>query len=1378
MNNQSTNSTPASKPRKLVVKLLKAMLILGGLIALLITAAVVWLRTDSAANFLARKTEDLLAAQGLYLKIDAISGPLPSRLQLRGVELSDAGGVWLRTKGLALELSLSGLLSKTLVIDTISIDAPELIRLPELAAAESSPMQDQNNAGFSLNLPLNINLKQLSVKQAVIPWEILGLTPEPTLLPPITSEAEPASPLPTVSLFEQAMHHPLQINLNATGQLVQGTIQAELEAELRSGDTLGLDLTLAPARFSKPDEQNMEFSAVAQMNVHWLNRTDHLKLAAEATQTGSAWQVKQFRLNGLGLDVNANGEIDPDQKLLNALLELNAADNAEWQTVCEQIFGMKKDLPAALGNPLQVEITAQTAQPGNYSIEISRLIAGLISGEGHALLHLPDETKPGAGFAGNIDADMNFSVKDLAPFHNSLSGPLNAAFNATGDFNQANLRLMLNSPNLSVAEDEVHGLEFALNAALQNTLTDKPAGTGSISISSTSIPSRESELVSLNSNWQFSLDRIRGAESGFISLKDFSLLGFGVKANGQTNIELTSPFFNNNDKKPALWPQGLAINGGLHLAVDDWNPLSRLAGIPVLGEAAEATIDLANVHNVQSGQLNLKVKSLDLPLQEVQADRLVMRAQAAFKAQEPDLELAMAGMTGKAGKFQWSGFNLNVSGTAGKGDFNLSIQESSNEDAVSAKSKRNATKPAASAENMLALAGQYDLAGQTVKLDSLDAKYPSSRLKFHLLSPARFAFDKGIRVNGLDLGLEPKGNLKADAEISPHSFKAKLELSELPLSTINTLAGSSLPPGNLDISADFQNVNRGRLNAALRLDKYAAGLSNPLSAGAETGAQTSPFSSKAENLPPTEVPVSDSCDAGTTAHSPANILLQADLSGKSGRPVLNGEVNFNFQNSAVPQNSVASTTKAPLTFSLPLSVSSSGLPLPDMHAPFQANLTWLGEIAPLWELAPMPNMECSGLAQVNFQLRGSLNSPQFNGKAYVAAGEFEDKELGLLLSNIMLQAAANSQKELSIILSATDGGKGKLAFEGSYNPNIESALNLRGRIEHLTPLQRDDLSLTITGLANVYGPLSQLNVKINTIIEQGEIILLDSLMTGKVATLEISDPNAALLEKNSGANLDIHVNVPRQFYIRGRGLDSEWKGNLAITGTSASPVLLGSLNPVRGQFNLLSRNFNLEQGSIEFAGGSKINPALNLTLTYTATNLEAKILVRGTLDAPALSLESTPSLPQDEVLAQVLFGKDISELSRFEALQLASGLHTLTTGDSSFNILADMRETTGLDVLRLGSSADSQQQGPQASSQSGVSNLTSPGAAGRPGDQGETTLEAGKYISDSIYVGVEKGIAQESTAVRVDIELYPNVTLQGSTSTESSQVGLGWKKDY
>ncbi|MDL2209177.1 translocation/assembly module TamB [Desulfovibrio sp. OttesenSCG-928-O18] len=334
-------------------------------------------------------------------------------------------------------------------------------------------------------------------------------------------------------------------------------------------------------------------------------------------------------------------------------------------------------------------------------------------------------------------------------------------------------------------------------------------------------------------------------------------------------------------------------------------------------------------------------------------------------------------------------------------------------------------------------------------------------------------------------------------------------------------------------------------------------------------------------------------------------------------------------------------------------------------------------------------------------------------------------------------------------------------------------------MNHLEPLHRDDLFLRLSGRIDVDGPLDTMNVAVGLEVERGELSLLTTL-GGGVRTLEITDPSATPVSASAGPSCDIKVAIPGRFFIRGRGLDSEWEGNLAVKGPLSGPALTGSLKPVRGTFDLLSRPFAFDKGDISFFGGDRINPALNLALTYTGPNITAVVHAGGTAKKPELVMESRPPLPQDQIMAEVLFGKDFSQLSRFEALQVANSVRQLANiGDGGLDPLATMRTSLGLDMLRVGSS------GPEASDNRSVSGA--PGASAMGGGQssqanGESsatpTVEAGKYINDAIYVGVEQGATAESTGVRVEVELRPNLTLQGKSTARSSEVGLGWKRDY
>ena len=61
--------------------------------------------------------------------------------------------------------------------------------------------------------------------------------------------------------------------------------------------------------------------------------------------------------------------------------------------------------------------------------------------------------------------------------------------------------------------------------------------------------------------------------------------------------------------------------------------------------------------------------------------------------------------------------------------------------------------------------------------------------------------------------------------------------------------------------------------------------------------------------------------------------------------------------------------------------------------------------------------------------------------------------------------------------------------------------------------------------------------------------------------------------------LDVEMNVPGQAFVRGHGLDSEWRGKLVVTGTSNAPSIGGGLNVVRGSLNLLGKNFVIRRGT-------------------------------------------------------------------------------------------------------------------------------------------------------------------------------------------------------
>jgi translocation and assembly module TamB len=99
-------------------------------------------------------------------------------------------------------------------------------------------------------------------------------------------------------------------------------------------------------------------------------------------------------------------------------------------------------------------------------------------------------------------------------------------------------------------------------------------------------------------------------------------------------------------------------------------------------------------------------------------------------------------------------------------------------------------------------------------------------------------------------------------------------------------------------------------------------------------------------------------------------------------------------------------------------------------------------------------------------------------------------------------------------------------------------------------------------------------------------------------------------------------------------------------------------------------------------------------------------------------------------------------------------------------------------MLRLGSGQKKSER-----EYSGLAENTLPAApSGTDPSSSEDTslpsLEAGKYIHDNIYVGVEQGMEKDTAAVRVEVDLGHGLTLEGKSSSAAGEAGVGWKMEY
>lgn len=234
--------------------------------------------------------------------------------------------------------------------------------------------------------------------------------------------------------------------------------------------------------------------------------------------------------------------------------------------------------------------------------------------------------------------------------------------------------------------------------------------------------------------------------------------------------------------------------------------------------------------------------------------------------------------------------------------------------------------------------------------------------------------------------------------------------------------------------------------------------------------------------------------------------------------------------------------------------------------------------------------------------------------------------------------------------------------------------------------------------------------------------------------------------------LDIALRAAEKLFVSGMGLESEWRANLSVAGTSAAPRLSGSLNAVRGTLGFAGRSFELSEGAIDFTGEPQVDPRLRIAANETVNDLAVTVNIGGRASNPQIAFNSIPSLPQDEVLSRILFGSSMANLSAIQAVQLAASLNSLRARIGGPNPLGKLRAAAGIDRLRI---------------------LGADAATGRG-----TALAAGHYLTDDIYVELITD-TRGFTATQIEVSVTPWLSvLSQAGGSGSTNAEVRFHKDY
>src|SRR5581483_5811580 len=344
----------------------------------------------------------------------------------------------------------------------------------------------------------------------------------------------------------------------------------------------------------------------------------------------------------------------------------------------------------------------------------------------------------------------------------------------------------------------------------------------------------------------------------------------------------------------------------------------------------------------------------------------------------------------------------------------------------------------------------------------------------------------------------------------------------------------------------------------------------------------------------------------------------------------------------------------------------------------------------------------TGDLNVDTTIRGTTQDPKVGGSVRLAKANFRDYTQGINLTDIAAQIEGD-EKVLRIVNLTAKAAPGTLSATGTANildPGMPIDIKLTAK--NAQPITNNIITANVNADLHASGKAREkLDIGGTVHVNRAEVGI-PSGFPPNVAVLDVRRPGEAPPappEKPLLISLDITVDAPRQILVTGRGLDAELGAQLRIRGTTDSPQVTGGFHLQRGSFDIASTRLIFSMGRVTFNGAGlskKLDPTLDFTAQSTLSdNTTATVHITGFADSPKIELSSTPDMPQDEILARLLFGVPAAQLTALQVVQIGAALRTLSGGGggSSLNPLAKIQKALGLDRLSVGGASNNGQPG-------------------------------------------------------------------------------------
>jgi len=532
------------------------------------------------------------------------------------------------------------------------------------------------------------------------------------------------------------------------------------------------------------------------------------------------------------------------------------------------------------------------------------------------------------------------------------------------------------------------------------------------------------------------------------------------------------------------------------------------------------------------------------------------------------------------------------------------------------------------------------------------------------------------------------------------------------------------------------------------------------------------------SLNPLEVPISGELNFNGSFHEENGIstgdirasIINGIVSVQGGEESLaiQGDLEATLQRGHLSGKTYLTVNQKPL-FSLntdiPMTIDTHPFALHfQMDQKVEGQLSMHGRIEEVIDFFNTGTHRIEGNIDCELQLDGDLIHPNIKGTCAITDGRYHNYLTGTELTDLTGTLIGEGSQLVLQTLTAHDSTNGVCTATGHIDltPATYFPFNFDVEFSKLDLLQLDLVTAEAQGKIALVGDLKSALAKGTTTITNCDIAIPDKIPRS-FPELQVVYKNAPHLappkkpkeKKPYPLDLDLRVIAPKNITINGRGLNSDWKGDFSIGGDYTNPAVNGKLELIHGEFTFAGKQFKLVDGSIAMQGKAYEMPLIDISANTNEKGISITARIKGPVNSPQITFQSAPPLPLSAILSYLIFGKDLSDVSGLQALQLASTIANVA--GEGIDVLEMTRKSLGIDRLQI---------------------IMTPSSL----DDGADTisLEVGKVIFPGFLVAVRQGAEDDSPNISIEVDLTHGFTLglESQQQLEQGKFSLNWNINY